>query len=229
MNLSLRLTEVKNTVLPTETVCDIGCDHGFVSIAMIQEGLAKKVIACDINKGPLEAAKNNIAAAGLSDYIETRLSDGLHKVSIEDKADAVVIAGMGGALMTKILTEGMDVIKGASQLILQPQSEIFLVRIWLRDNCYNIVSEKMIKDMGKYYFIIDARPGKSGSFEPDLQKIYDDYSEYLIKTKNPVLKEYLIRGLETNKGYMEGISPDKRQTLQEKNDEIKKALTMMET
>lgn len=228
MNLSLRLTEVKDTVIPCDTACDIGCDHGFVSIALIKEGLAKKVIACDINKGPLEAAKSNILSEGLLGKIETRLSDGLHSISVGDNADALIVAGMGGALMTKILSEGIDVVKKASQLVLQPQSEIFLVRIWLRDNGYNIVREKAVKDMGKYYFIIDARPGESEVADEELQWIYDCYSKYLIEQKDEVLREYLQRGLETNNGYMEGIEPSKRATLLKKTQEIERALALLE-
>ncbi|MBP5454150.1 MAG: SAM-dependent methyltransferase, partial [Lachnospiraceae bacterium] len=157
MNLSQRLTKVKNTVINCETVCDIGCDHGFVSISLIKEGKAKRVIACDINKGPLEAAKENVSKEDLSNQIELRLSDGLSQVTLKDKPDSIVIAGMGGALMCKILTEGSLVASSANQLVLQPQSEIFLVRKWLRENGFYIENEDFLKDMGKYYVIMDAR------------------------------------------------------------------------
>ena len=126
MKLSLRMETVKNTVNPCNTACDVGCDHGFVSIALVQEGIAKHVIACDINKGPLQAAADNIAAVGLSEAIETRLSDGLHKVTPEDAPDTVIIAGMGGALTIKILSEAADVLKSVSQLVLQPSSLRFI-------------------------------------------------------------------------------------------------------
>lgn len=228
MNLSLRLNEVKNMVCNCDTVCDVGCDHGYISIALIEEEKCKKVIACDINIGPLEAAKVNIACAGLTESIETRLSDGLHKVDISDNADAIVIAGMGGALMARILEEGKDVVMQASQLVLQPQSEIFLVRKWLRENGYNIVRESCVLDAGKYYFLIDARQGKSPCYDADIQKIYDTYSEYLINTKNPVFMDYLKRGIEINNGYMSAMIPEKRSSLQEKNDIMNKVISMME-
>lgn len=228
MNLSLRLTEVKNMVVPCDTVCDVGCDHGYVSIALIKEGKAKKVLACDVNEGPLMAAKVNITEEGLSDKIETRLSDGLHNVTEEDHPDAIVIAGMGGALMERILSEGKPLLKTASQLVLQPQSEVFLVRKWLRENGYNIVSEKMLIDMGKYYCIINAQKGDCRVVSEEIQRIYDVYSGYLIESKDPVLKEYLEKALITNNGYLEGISVDKRGSLLKKIQDIKKALLLME-
>lgn len=224
MSLSKRLNEVVNMVSNCDTACDVGCDHGFVSIALVKNNVAKRALAVDINKGPLEAAVGNIADAGLSDKIDVRLSDGLHNVTKEDHPDAIIIAGMGGALVTKILEEGSEVVKGASQLVLGPQSEIFLVRKWLRLNGYTIMKESFVKDMGKYYFIIDARPAKT--VEED--DFFDEYSRYLIDTRNALYREYLLKGIEANDGYMKGMSPDKRNTLEDKNRNIKKALSMME-
>lgn len=227
MSLSLRLSEVKNTVRPCSVVCDIGCDHGFVSIELMRTKTADRVIACDINKGPLEAAKANIEAAGYGGAIETRLSDGLHNITLDDKADAIVIAGMGGALMTKILTEGITVVKNAKQLVLQPQSEVFLVRKWLRDNGYNIICEKMLIDAGKYYVIIDAVNEPSKPVEDEYIEVYDNYSEYLISHKDPVLKEYLERGILVNEGYLSGMSEDKQDAVLKKIKLMKQALSLM--
>ncbi len=228
MNLSIRLKAVSDTVLKCDTAADIGCDHGYVSIDLADRQIASRIIACDVNAGPLEAAKENIALHNLENVIETRLSDGLDKIKESDNVNAIIIAGMGGALMTRILEEGKEIVSFADQLILQPQSELFLVRKWLRNNGYNIDSEKMVKDAGKYYFIMDARHKESKEYEPRLQKIYDNYSEYLIKTKNAILKEYLQKGLENNTGYMAGIAPDRKKELQDKTELIKSALALME-
>ena len=228
MNLSQRLTKVKNTVINCETVCDIGCDHGFVSISLIKEGKAKRVIACDINKGPLEAAKENVSKEDLSNQIELRLSDGLSQVTLKDKPDSIVIAGMGGALMCKILTEGSLVASSANQLVLQPQSEIFLVRKWLRENGFYIENEDFLKDMGKYYVIMDARPGKSEVFDSEIQEFFDIYSKNLIDKKDNLYKEYLLWGIEKNSGYLAGITGEKRDELERKIILMKKAVSMME-
>jgi len=228
MNLSLRLTEVKKTVINCDTACDVGCDHGFIAIELVREGKAQKVIACDINKGPLEAAAKNISLAGFNDRIETRLSNGFEKIRAEDNINAVVIAGMGGSLMSKILEEGKGVSQSVEQFVLQPQSEIFLVRKWLRDNGYNIVQEKIVLDMGKYYFIIDARPGVSPIYEEKIQYLYDNFSGYLIEHKDPMLRQYLEKGLAADKGYLEGIESSKQVELLKKISDIETALSMME-
>ena len=228
MKLSLRMETVKSTVVPCKTLCDVGCDHGFVSIALVEDGTAEKVIACDINKGPLAAASDNIKAAGLSDSIETRLSDGLHKVTKEDRPDAIVIAGMGGALTVKILTEGREVLKTVSQLVLQPQSELFLVRNWLRNEGYNISKECFLYDMGKPYFVIDARPGETTPHTDEENAFFDEFSEYLLKDKNPLYREYLKKGIENNETYLKGMPAEKRGELIKKTELMRKALLMTE-
>ena len=228
MSLSDRLSSVKNTVIECDTACDVGCDHGFVSIELVKTGVAKRVIACDINKGPLEAAGRNISAANLSDRIETRLGDGLSRVSVADSVESIVIAGMGGSLMAKILEEGKEVAAKAKQLVLQPQSENFLVRKWLRDNGYTILKEQMLVDMGKYYVIIDARPGSCIPQDPSMTELYDTYSEYLIKNKDEVLKAYLEKSVKISSGYLSGIESGRNGELVAKIELMKRALSLME-
>lgn len=227
-NLSLRLRTVKDNVDKCDCVADIGCDHGYVSIALIDEKKAKKVIACDINEGPLKAASGNISNAGFENSIETRLSDGLHNITEADKVDAIIIAGMGGRLMKRILEEGASIVAGASQLILQPQSEMFLVRGWLRENGFRILKETMLEDMSKFYWVIKAVKGKETTVEASLQKAYDEYSGYLIKAKDETLKKYLRIQLENQRRYLEGIKNVQETTLPETIEEIEKVLGLME-
>ena len=228
MNLSLRLEAVKSTVEPSRVCCDIGCDHGYVSISLINEGLAEHCIACDINEGPLKAARENISNAGLSDKIETRLSDGLHKIDVSDNPDSIVIAGMGGRLMVKILDEGEAVVNKASQLVLQPQSELFLVRQWVRKKGFFIKNEKIVLDAGKYYFIMNvSTSGSQEALKEPVPEVYDYYSEYLIKEKNELLREYLYKGLSNNRHLLKGISPDKQEGLIKQTELIETALGLM--
>lgn len=228
MNLSERLKTVKDMVVPCEKVCDVGCDHGYVSISLVKEKIAKRTIACDVNKGPLKACEENVVSEGLEGLIETRLSDGLHNTSIEDGINAIVIAGMGARLMCRILTEGMAVVGKASQLVLQPQSELFLVREWIRNNNFYILKETMVCENGKYYFVMDVRPGKTEEADPELQHIYDCFSKYLILAKDRLLKEYLRKGIANNLSYLEGISSEKQQSLLDENRLLNKVLSMME-
>lgn len=228
MSLTKRLRAVTDMVLPCETVCDIGCDHGYVSIALIKEKVASKVIACDVNKGPLEACKKNVERDNLSFAIETRLSDGLKKIKKDDKADCVVIAGMGGRLMTRILEEGDEIVEGLSQMVLQPQSELFLVRQYVRKKGFYIEKEKILEEDGKYYFVMDVRKGEYICKDLENEEVFDMYSEYLIQTKDEVLIEYLKRGLLINEGYLKGLSGKNSINLNKECELMKRALLLAE-
>lgn len=169
-------------------VADIGCDHGFTSIYLMEKKLAKGVIAMDINKEPLKRAKEHILEYNMEKYIDTRLSDGAKELK-KGEADTILISGMGGALIVKILSESIGIIKDVSELVLSPQSEIYLVRHFLHDNGFKIESEDMVKEQGKFYVIIRAVPGRQ-YFADSTGYIY---GEFLINNKNKVLKEYLIK------------------------------------
>lgn len=197
--LSDRLRAVAAMVSVGNRVCDVGCDHAFVPIYLINQGISPYVLAMDVKKGPIESAKEHIREYGLEAYIETRLSDGLTGYETGE-ADSLICAGMGGRLMMGILD--MDKTKTASfkEMILQPQSEIEQFRYFLRSNGYPIADENMIEEGGKFYPIIKAvNEGKAhetltigdslkGSWQ---QRMEDRYGPFLIRNNNPVLVRYL--------------------------------------
>lgn len=188
LKLSERLYCVASNVKSGGVVADIGCDHGFVSIYLVEKKLAKGAIAMDINKGPLERAKGHILEYGMEAYIATRLSDGAKELK-KGEADTILISGMGGALTVKILSESIDIVKNTKELVLSPQSEIHLVRHFLHDNGFKIENEDMVKEQGKFYVVIRAVSGRQ-HFADNTGYIY---GEFLINNKNPILKEYLIK------------------------------------
>ena len=131
MELSKRLYAVAALVTEGASVADVGTDHGYIPIYLIQEKIASRVIAMDINKGPLERARDTYSEEqGLSDRIETRLSDGTQAL-VPGEADTLITAGMGGGLVIHILEDGKEVISQMKTCILQPQSEIDKVRRYL--------------------------------------------------------------------------------------------------
>lgn len=178
-------------------VADVGCDHGFLSIWLVQAGVSPKVLAMDVRKGPLAAARGHIEAYGLGDYIETRLSDGL--ISCEaGEVDALVCAGMGGRLMERILTESMEKAKGFKELILQPQSELWEFRTFLRREGFEVLKEEAVCEDGKFYFAMKARFAKGAapfwgedSAVPRERRVCDRFGEGLLSRKDPVLQQYL--------------------------------------
>ncbi len=155
--LSGRLDALRVLAGKGEVAADVGCDHGYLSIALIESGAYHRGIACDLREGPLNAAKEHIRMAGLEDRIECRRADGLCGLAAGE-AETLIIAGMGGALMMQILDEGSVVARSAELLVLQPQSELTEFRRWLREQDYEIVSEDMVCEDGKYYPMMAAVP-----------------------------------------------------------------------
>lgn len=186
MNLSIRLHKIADFVAEGGTMADIGTDHGHLPVYLLQKKKKERAIAMDVRSGPLSRAQQAIAMCELTDKIETRLSDGLEALKPEE-ADTIVIAGMGGALIQKILAEGKHMWDSVSQWVLSPQSEIKETRYWLENNGFCIKKEDMVVDSGKYYVIMDVIRG-SMHYEHDCEYTY---GQYLLKTKNPVLKEFL--------------------------------------
>lgn len=203
MQLSDRLMKIVSMVSGGMITADVGTDHGYVPIALAGNNKTNRIIAMDINKGPLERARQNIEEAGLSEYIELRLSDGLEKL-MPGEAECIVIAGMGGLLMKRILSDGLNAMLAAGELVLSPQSDIDEVRSFVLQNGFDICDEAMLIDEGKFYTIIKAVKGSGDTYSDTELK----FGKCLLTSKNEVLFTYLnkekltlekiLRGLEGN-------------------------------
>lgn len=200
--LSKRLQMLADMVKRGDRVADVGCDHGFLSIYLVQQGISPEVLAMDVRRGPLSAAKEHIAAYGLDAYITVRLSDGVTLME-KGEADTVVCAGMGGALMQRILKEGMEKLRDMT-LILQPQSELKEFRGFLRREGFRILEENAVFEEGKYYFAMktvftqesewqqDGKLNREETLCPETGcELFEEYGELLLKQKHPILKQYL--------------------------------------
>lgn len=229
MELSRRLLSVANGVSRGNRLADVGTDHGYIPIFLVQKGVIPSAIAMDINKGPLERAVMHIKEQGLSDQIETRLGSGLSKLE-EGEADSVVIAGMGGALITRILEDGLPVLKGRKtgkgikEMILQPQSEIFKVRHWLHDHGYQITEENLIQEEGKYYFILKTVPGKQIYSEEYLY----EYGEILLKAGNSLMKEYLLKEWKKFQSIQQSLKAQESEAVRMRREELKATIGNLE-
>ena len=199
----------------------------------MENKLADKVIAMDVNKGPVEIAKKNIKLYGMDDCIEVRLSDGTEKLS-ENEVDTLLISGMGGALTVRILSMRPEIIARCKYLVLSPQSELFLVREYLRTIGFKIIKEDMVKDEEKYYVGIKALNTynecrnnnicvNGNSSNNENISVFDRFGEYLLLNRNDVLKEYLIYSLNQNEdillqlesAYKKGESDSVRRRIKE--------------
>lgn len=196
IKLSKRMKAVASMVTPGSVLADIGTDHGYVPISLVQRKKIPKAIAMDVNKGPLKRACEHIAECQLEDYIETRLSDGVKKLQVGE-VDSILIAGMGGELVIRIISEGMQVCRSVNELILQPQSELKKVRQFLRENNFQIVDEDMVIEEGKYYPMIKVVPAEEivlwNILPEEVIPACDMYGPILLKNGNPSLRKYLVK------------------------------------
>lgn len=231
IRISDRLRIVAHMCDKGAVVADIGTDHGYLPIYLVQEGIAASAIAMDLRKGPLEKAKKHICDNCLEDRIQTRLSDGLEKLS-KNEADIITICGMGGRLIADIVTKGKDVITQNTILVVSPQSEVGEFRHFLVSQGFEIEDEQMLKEDGKYYFIIKCRKSEE-SVCSEFSETQYQYGWKLLDSKDKTLYEYLIKEKETNDGISNSIKKDESnptvklrlQQLSQKNNIIMDALS----
>ncbi len=185
--LSDRLKAVAEMITPGIPVADIGCDHAYLPIYLVRENISPYVVACDVNAGPVIRAQENIEDVDLAENIDVRQGDGL-SVLTPGEVKSVVLAGMGGKLMIRILSEGEDVLEKVSEIIMEPQSDVAALRHFLQDRGFRIISENMVSEEGKFYPIIKA---VHGTMDWD-REIYFRYGKILLREENPVLHEFLL-------------------------------------
>ena len=187
MQLSRRLQALADMVSKNHILADVGCDHGYIPIFLLQNHRIPKAIAMDIGEGPLKRAQENIIANGLEGYIETRLSDGLERL-VPGEAQTILISGMGGPLMEGILSRGQHVLEEGTELILQPQSDIPHFRMFLNEMEYKIIQEDLIFEDGKFYPMMKAVRGKEHYTPLEYR-----YGPRLLESKSLTLEKYLKR------------------------------------
>lgn len=170
MAISNRLKTIAQLVTPQNRVVDIGTDHGYVPVYLLRQGITNFAIAADLSSGSLEKARLHAARAGyLADEknapfceeeanarIECRLSDGLEKI-MPGEVDTIIIAGMGGILMKRILQDGLAVVQAAKELILSPHRDADLIRSFVTECGFSITEDFVLVDKKKTYVILKIK------------------------------------------------------------------------
>lgn len=222
MELSKRLKAVAGLVTEGASVADIGTDHGYVPIWLIQSGRAAKVIAMDVNEGPLERARGHIRSKRLENVIFTRKSDGLQALHVGE-ADTMIAAGMGGGLVIRILENSSEITADLKEFILQPQSEIHKVREYLNRHGYRSVEEDMVEEDGKYYPMMKVIPTEQkGLYAEGVPATEEEleYGKYLLEKGHPVMGEYLKKELSVNQGVYEKLRVQESERTKERSAEV---------
>ena len=225
VQLSKRLHAAAGMVTKGSIVADIGCDHAYTSIYLCQAGIAPRVIAMDVNKGPLVGARAHVEEAGLDRQIDIRLSDGLQKLR-PGEADSVLLCGMGGLLMIKILSDYPQSTASFKELILQPQSEAGEVRRFLHKQGYKITGEHMLKEEGKFYVMMRAVPWD----EPQIYETECDYlyGKLLLDEKNEVLGEFLEREHRLRRDVLNALEGQDTENARARRESLKQEFSLIE-
>ncbi len=222
VELSNRLQAVADMVTPGMRLADIGTDHGYIPIYLVSHDVVPFALAMDVNKGPLERAEEHIKECDLESKIQTRLSDGLNKLE-PGEVDAIITAGMGGALVIKILSDKPAVTESLKELILQPQSEISKVREWLCQMGYRIVEEKMILEDEKYYPMMKAVKGNVETYS----EIELEFGKRLLEEGNPVLKQFLVREVAIQEKLYQSLQAKMTERTKERMEQVAARISLV--
>ena len=165
IKLQPRLSCIASCVAQGARLADVGTDHGYLPIYLLQQGRIVHAIASDLREEPLAHARRSAAEYGIGEEMELRLCSGLDAIR-PDEADTVVIAGMGGELIIKILEAAPWTRERPLKLILQPQTKIELLRMWLVENGYRFTGEHLVRDKGTLYTVLCVTAGKCAPLTP---------------------------------------------------------------
>ena len=186
--ISKRLLLCAEMIPPCLTVADVGTDHGYLGIHLLQAGRCARVIASDLREKPLASARANAAAFAVQERMSFVLSDGLHNFNPGD-FDVLVLAGMGGDLIARILADAPWLDGGDSLLILQPQSAANDLRRALAERGWWIERERLVQDGQFLYAVMAVRPEGGGPLTPGEQYV----SPALRRAGDPLYAAYLAR------------------------------------
>lgn len=181
-----RLLAAASFVKKGSVPADVGTDHAYIPIWLVQKGICPKAIAMDVNRGPLLRAAANIKKFGLEEKISTRLSDGLAELSFGE-ADTVIIAGMGGILMNRILEQAGGLYSALRHYILQPMTAVEETRKFLMDNGFFIEDECLAREDDKIYTVLSAVRGHT----EQCNEIDYYIGKKLVSRRDPLLPAYL--------------------------------------
>ena len=182
--LSKRLENVADYVPFGARLADVGSDHAYLPLFLVESGRISYAVAGEVVQGPYQSALANVNEARQQEKIKVRLANGLAAIETEDAVDTITIAGMGGRLIADILQEGMEKLSSVQRLILQPNNREDELRLWLSQNGFQIIAETILTENQKFYEIIVVEPGKTDLTEQELR-----FGPYLLAERSLVFQD----------------------------------------
>ncbi len=218
MKLTDRLLKIASLVSKGKTIADIGTDHGYIPVYLLNKGTIPFAILADVNKGPLENARKEVRHNNLTDKTDLRLGSGI-EVLKKGEVDEIIIAGMGGILISELLEANKEVAHSVDKLILQPMQAQEELRKYLLSNGYEIVNEVLVKEDFRIYEIIETKyTGKNTIVE---NEIYYEVSKKLIENNDPLLKEFIDKKIYKYNSIVEKLEGKNGEVVEAKRNDTK--------
>jgi tRNA (adenine22-N1)-methyltransferase len=220
IKLSKRLKAVADYVDKGARLADIGSDHAYLPTYLVQKNEVVFAVAGEVVKGPFEIAKNHVAQANLKENIQVRLANGLAAIENVDKIDTIVIAGMGGILISEILEAGKGKLNSVKRLILQANNHEDTLRQWLTEHQFVIKAEQILLEAGKFYEIIVAEP--TTNEHPVLSANDLLFGPFLSKEKSVIFQQKWQKELNTLNKIIDRLPDEQTEKREEVLTEISK-------
>ncbi|HSQ89074.1 class I SAM-dependent methyltransferase [Romboutsia sp.] len=225
MKLTDRLLKIASLVTKGKRVADIGTDHGYIPVYLLNKGYVDFAILADVNKGPLENARSEVRHNNLLEKVDLRLGSGIEVLEVNE-VDEVIIAGMGGILISELLEAKKEVAHSVDKLILQPMQAQNELRKYLLNNGYEILDEVLVKEDFRIYEIIIAKyTGKNTVIEDE---IYYEVGKKLIESKDPLLNEFIDKKVFMYNSILKKIEGKTGEGINKKIEESKLAINKLE-
>ncbi len=204
INLSKRLQEVTNFTVENKTIADIGSDHAYLPIYLIQHGMTNSAIAGEVVEGPYKHALETVEQYNLEEAVDVRFGDGLNVLHPNEDIGTIFICGMGGLLISEIIADGRgkDLLPKEARLVLQPNNNEKNLREYLIENSYDIIQESIVEDNRKIYEIIVAELSDD---KPSYSEDALLFGPKLLEAKSPTFLDKWQKELTKNKNILNNL------------------------
>lgn len=221
LRLTDRLLKISHLVTKDKKIADIGTDHGYIPVYLLKKGYIPFAVLSDVNKGPLDNARKEVIQNNLLNKVDLRLGSGI-EVLKKGEVDEIIIAGMGGILISEILDAKQEVSHNAQKLILQPMQAQKELRKYLLNNGYEILDEVLVKEDFRLYEIIIAKYTGENTVVED--EVYYEVGSKLVENKDVLLKEFVDRKINSYTSILKNIEGKTGDEIEKKKKCITKSI-----
>ena len=221
MKLTDRLLKIASLVDKDKRIADIGTDHGYIPVYLLNQNKIQYAILGDVNKGPLENAKKEVMRNKLQDKVDLRLGSGI-EVLKENEVDEIIIAGMGGMLINNLLKANEKVAHTTEKLILQPMQAPEELRMFLYQNGYKILDEHLVREEHRLYEITVCK--YEGLPPQEIDPIYYEIGQKLIENNDPLLTDFIENKIRINQNVLKKLEGKEGQSIVDKRAALNKKI-----